>query len=150
MGGQFFGGLFLTALSLFMLRHAIKSAAKARASRSWPVVPGVMLKAEILRPLATGSRHNFIAEYEYRVREKTLIGTRVAAFTISARERVNGLAESHAVGRKVDVFVNPLDETDTLLVVGAKDPKKPHGEIWLASLGILIGVVLISWSTLGG
>ena len=145
MSGQFFGGMFLTSLSLFLLRHAIKSAETAKASRSWPTVSGIMLKAEVLRPLSTSSRHNFLAEYEYQISGKTFIGTRVAPFTISAREQVLALAETHAVGRKVDVFVNPQDDRDALLVVGPKDPNKPLGEVWLAGLGLLMGAALVGW-----
>lgn len=148
MDGKLWGGVFMAGLGVYLLRHALASMKTADHSREWPSVRGTIISSEAIRPSATSSRVNFLAQYSYVVGSQRFQNRRVAAYTLSGSEQVQALSKSHAKGKIFDVYYDPENPADALLVTGFKDQTKRLGEPIIAGIAISIGALLIVWAIL--
>lgn len=107
----------------------VAGLAEAWASRSWPTVPGVVERSEVVRSTggtgtnrSSGYRARVVYRYEFegRIRsgDRLTIGERIA----KTRGHAESIAAQHPVGAAVAVHVDPTDPTASVLEAGL-DPE---------------------------
>ncbi len=146
-----FGGLFMSALALYLLLHAVKSLRQLRESAGWASAPGRITKAEFKEPVA-GSKgwHSFMPEYDFEVDGRAYSGQRVALYTISDRAVVKDLRERYPVGAEVTVYYDPKNPAEAALINTPRPDGKQYSEIILGSLALALGLGLVVFSFIEG
>lgn len=146
MNLQTIGGLVLAVFGAHMLRHALRNHRKALASVAWPAVEGTVTKVELWGRRNVGGEmkevEHLSVAYEYRVDGREYSGTRVAFHRLHFPETTD-FASGHPVGSRVEVFHNPEEPGEAVLVVGPRGGNKRFGEIILAGLALGVGLAVM-------
>ena len=92
---------------------------EARASASWPSVPGTITRAQI----HDGGFEQYSADvsYTYHVGTSDFTGSRIRASDgeYKQRDAAEKAIEGLTIGQSVQVFYNPIDATQSVLHAGA-------------------------------
>ena len=143
MNAPVWGGLFLTALSVYLLKHAIKRARQFRESKSWPCVKGKITESEVVRYDATTARYDFHVRYAYAVDGRDYTHNVATLYTLSGKAECEALLNQFPAGAKADIYYDPQNPQDAVLVTGATGRKgKENGELILGVLALLGGLAL--------
>lgn len=144
--------VFFASLGTFIaLRWGWQKVALARASRSWPTVPGTVLAATLVRVSGSDNGDTYRAriEYAYVVEGTRFTGDRVCAGDQLLSGSVSGankVLARYPVGTEVPAAYDPADPASSLLEPGSA------GTAWiLTALGTLfagIGVAIAVWAAL--
>jgi hypothetical protein len=142
----FLVSLGLLLFSLTMLRYALNNNSKAKASNNWATTNGKLTKLQLWGKRRVDGEmvdsENVSIKYQYEVNGKTFTGNRTAFYTLHYPETV-GFAERYPQGSTVSVFYNPTNPAESVIVPGLH-PQKPNGEIWLASIIVVVSLVVIA------
>ena len=117
------GALFLLLVGLFCLVAGGMTLRKAKASRSWPTTTGKVLSAKVVEVKGRRTRYRPKVEYEYEVGGKTLRSDQVwvdGSRDYPRIEKADDAVDRFRVGKKVTVFYDPADPSESALVVGTE------------------------------
>jgi hypothetical protein len=122
--------------------------ARARASRRWPTVPGVVRGAEIERRQALYCVYYKLAlSYRYEVGGTSYEGDRVqfGPARVTARELIETLATKYPPGAHVNVHYDPNDPSIAVLETSDEMAQQNRWRIWFFIAGpfFLSGVAAI-------
>ncbi len=139
--GRWLAAVGLIAVTPVLLFVAVRSHRAAAATAGWPTTSGIVTRAEVRE--VTKSRYATEVTYIYQVDGRDYVGTRIRAADPhhrlpAARAEIEGLA----VGQAREVFYNPADPAEALLVPGAS------GEAWLLILpaaSFAGGTAILAW-----
>jgi len=93
--------------------------ARGWASSSWPTVAGEVLESKVwTKPRQTADQEFLSVEYAYTVGQRTHEGGAVTVQGDYYGPRRDALAARFATGQEIEVFVNPNDPADAVLVPG--------------------------------
>jgi len=143
----FIGGAFIAFLGIYFAKSSIKNFKNFELSKKWPSVTGVVTKSSVWRPKSTSAHHVWSIEYIYSVNGKDYQGTRAALYTPLYEEIINW-QQDRQEGDKTDVFYNPANPAESVLVTGGRDEKK-YGEIILSVAVTLFGLAIMVAGYLG-
>ena len=121
-------GLLALVLALLgggILTTGITLARRALAARRWPETEGRVTAASVERIwMGRGSLHFPRVEYEYRVGDERLVGTRLGFAPrrprLSYGAALYALQHQYPRGRTVAVRYNPLNSSDSVLEPGIR------------------------------
>ncbi len=138
-------GIGFVIFGTFLLRHAVHKYRKALESQNWPTVQGILVKVHLWGKRLVNSEmqaaNKLAVEYEYTVQENKYTGISVTFYTLMYPETFN-FAEDHPENSSVDVFYNPSNPSESVLIPGLRKDK-PYSDLILAVLTIIIGVALV-------
>ncbi len=140
MSNTVWGGLFFCALSIWLLKHAIKELLNYEPSKRWPSTIGKIEDHENIQ-LLPGRHRDIFVEYKYEVSNKKYIGAKIALYTLSRKE-AKELEEQYSIKPRVNVFYNPRDPSESLLIVGGRKDK-PYSDLIMAIIGLLVGILIL-------
>ncbi|MEO0914030.1 MAG: DUF3592 domain-containing protein [Pseudomonadota bacterium] len=144
---MFFGGVFLSALALYLLAHALKSLRQLDVSAAWEAAEGRITSAEFTAPVAGSSGwHSFMPEYTFDVGGQRYTGRRVALYTIAGQAEVQALRERYPVGAAVTVHYDPSDPNEAVLIKAPPPGGKRYSDVVLAGLALAVGLALMVFS----
>lgn len=144
-------GLAFALFGIYMLRHALASYRKARASQAWPWVAGQISdvrlwgKRRVDGVLMDAER--LAVEYHYSINGSAHTGRAIAFFTLVYPETLT-LAQQLRADKNIKVYVNPKDPADAVLITGLRQDK-PYSDVILGCLGAAVGLVILTLSLLG-
>ena len=142
-------GAAFAIFSAYLLKHAITSYRRGKASLTWPSVDGRMTAVRLwgLRRVDGKMRdvERLAVEYVYEVNGTRYTGASAAFYSLVYPETAD-FAERHPVESSVRVFHDPADPTLSVLTPGPRRDK-PFSDFILAALGLLvgIGVAVLGW-----
>jgi hypothetical protein len=131
---QLVGGVALVLAGGYVLVHSLSELSRARASRSWPAVDGIIEATGVDSSRGrTGTTFHPLVRYRYGIGDRQYVCDRIAfggtvgsSFRFFATRR----AERYGSAKTVRVFVCPEDPSLAVL-----EPGVP----WLSPLWIAIG-----------
>ncbi|MCP9291970.1 DUF3592 domain-containing protein [Gracilimonas sediminicola] len=138
-------GLAFSLLGIYLLIYALRNHKKALASQNWPKVSGKLVSINLW-----GKRNidgqmidadKLSVKYDYSVHDKVYAGTVVAFYTLMYPETTE-FAEDHTTDSPVDVYYNPAEPSESVLIPGHRKGSKRYSDLILAILAVLIGVVV--------
>lgn len=131
------GGIWILKLSVGWRR-------KGTASTEWPSVRGKILSSKL--HLANASRTSIGPDvslrYEYAVGSEEYTNEKIAFYEVTTTDEANVLYERFPPGAEVDVFYNPANRKESVLVQGLRTEKQFH-EFAMGVIVILVGLVLM-------
>ena len=135
---------------LYMARHSIISHKNANESRNWPMTSGKIIVMELWGRRNIDGRmveaENLKVKYEYEINNKKYVSKTSAFYTLHYPEAMNFFNSTRG-SRGVDVYYNPLNPAQSVLIRGPH-PNKPHGDLILGSVFIVIGLAPLLYSLL--
>ncbi|WP_127560322.1 DUF3592 domain-containing protein [Saccharospirillum alexandrii] len=142
-------GLAFALFGIYLLFHSIANYRHAKASQGWPSVVGRLVEVQLWKKrLIEGemkdAEHVKVA-FSYQVNGRDYTGRLPTFYTLVYPETVE-FAERYPVGSEVQVYYNPVNPADAVLVPGLKKDK-PYSELILAviCLGVGIAVAVLGW-----
>lgn len=143
MNAPFWGGVFMTALSAYLLKHAIKRYRQFSDSAAWPSTEGRITESEVVRYDATTSRYDFLVRYSYNVDGRDYTHNVATLYTLSGKAECEALLEKFPAGTNAPVYYDPQNPQDAVLVTGADARKgKEKGELILGTAALIGGLTL--------
>jgi hypothetical protein len=135
-------------LGAFFYAQSRWNLARARASRRWPTVPGVVQADEVERRQGSFFMFYKLAlRYRYEVGGISYDGDRVqfGPARVAARELIAKLATKYPPGARVIVHYDPNDPSAALLETSDEMAQQNRWRIWFFFIGpfFLSGVVAI-------
>ena len=125
---------------IYMLRHALINHRNARASNDWTFVTGTLTELQLWGKRRINGEmvdsENLSVQYQYEVNGKNFTGSRAAFYTLHYPETVD-FVNRYPQGSTIPVMYNPQNPVESVIVPGLH-PLKPHSEIWLAGVGVVI------------
>lgn len=132
-----FGVVFVT-IGLWLFVWDIGMIRKARASRSWPRVVGIVTSAEVGRHRGQAAPH---VVYDYTVEGVTYTSHQIS-FDVFDKPGGKGFAHSivsrYPIGGKVDVYVDPNDPTTAIIEPEVYSPF--YAPLLFASISVIAGL----------
>jgi hypothetical protein len=138
-------GIIFTFFCIFMCRFAMRNYKKSLASESWPSVSGEMVKVSlwgkrnINGEMKDADKLN--VEYKYTVKGAEFKNKDVAFYTLMYPETLD-FAGNHPVNSQIDVYYNPHEPTQSVLIIGPRKGSKRYSDLSIAIIGILVGVAI--------
>ncbi|HVM62762.1 MAG TPA: DUF3592 domain-containing protein [Verrucomicrobiae bacterium] len=143
--GQVRGACFVLVLGVLPILYGAWSTYHDRPSLQWPKVSGQILQAErryISRP--RNSYYHLVISYAYGVNDQRYLGNQFALWDTDwyiDRDTVLAFLAAHPVHSTVDVFYDPRDPQNAVLVPGADEPRN-RLFIWCGTLMAALSVYL--------
>jgi len=139
------GAFLLILLAGFgLLFFGLTNLRKAQASLDWDRVPGQVLHSRIEKlfdHVESEQVSRVHISYSYSINEQTYKSDRFRLQRSDANVRsfldAKSFNEKFAAGRTVEVFVNPLDPTDSVLEAGMSERARSH-QLGLVASGIVV------------
>nr|WP_310076409.1 DUF3592 domain-containing protein [Cellvibrio fibrivorans] len=145
---QLLGGIFFMALSLAMFFHSVRELNKAKSSINWVKTLGKIKQVRLYGVrIVNGSRKNaetLDLEYEYIANEKSYKSSRIAFYTLHFPDSYN-FSLGKIVGENINVYYNPENHGESVLIVGAQSGKEFSGH-YLSIICFIIGVITLIFS----
>jgi Protein of unknown function (DUF3592) len=120
--------LVFIATGAVIISYAIRTAAKARQSPSWPSIEGEIAHSAVQQETnttATGYSTTYKADisYRYKVNGTNYSSTKVSHVTLStsATSRAQGIVQKYPDKSRVQVYYNPSDPSEAVLEPGNTD-----------------------------
>ncbi len=129
---------------VYMARHAVLSYQRSRGSDRWPTTEGILADVHLW-----GTRNidgemieaeNLRVTYNYDIDGVRYSGSNVAFYHLHYPETIE-FAKAHPQDSRVEVFYNPKNFGESVLISGVH-PTKPYGGLILAFSGVLISVAV--------
>lgn len=136
----FWLGLVGLAMTGWLLQSAIRSYAAANASRHWSRVTGTIIESRAVKWKATSNHRTLFVTYRYSVEGRDYESTQASFYTLAEGE-VDRLEREHQRSTTVAVYHDPHDHARATLVTGPH-PQKPHSDVVLALLGLLVATAV--------
>jgi hypothetical protein len=119
--------LVFVAIGAAILKYAVKMAAKAQQSLSWPSIDGEIAHSAVLcqpnsgTTTAGGSTFKADIAYRYKVNGANYSSSKIALLDLSASGsgRAQSIVERYPDESRVQVFYNPADPSDAILEPGS-------------------------------
>lgn len=136
--------LFLFAGSIILIIGSSKLW-DAHKSSTWESTPGIITSSKIEDELTSDSTVVFHARinYAYEVNGKKYDGTRISFgdFSSSSSERPFEITQRYSLGKKVDVYFNPENPKDSLLLPGIQP--QTYFTTYFALVFLLFGALIL-------
>lgn len=128
---------------LWILKLAVGWRKKAIESEGWPSAPGKILKSKLHLSNAarTSIGPDVSVTYEYFIDSQRYTNEKVAFYEVTTSEEAAALYERFSSGVEVDVFYNPQDYGESVLVRGRRPEKRFH-EFAMGAIVAIVGVFL--------
>ncbi len=137
-------GIGILIFSIYILRHAVVHYRKALASQKWPSVQGKLIDVHLWGKSNIDGEIKDVdklgVKYEYQTQDRTHVGTTTAFFTLMYPETFD-FATSHPLNSYIEVYYNPLNPTESVLIPGPRKDKR-YSDLILGILGVLTGMVV--------
>ncbi len=137
-------GIGLAIISSYFLRHAFQRCRKAFESQNWPTANGVLIRVQLWGKRLVNSEmqaaNKLFVEYEYTVQENKYTGSSVTFYTLMFPETFN-FAQNHPENSNINVFYNPSDPSESVLIPGLRKDK-PYSDLIIAAFAIITGIAL--------
>lgn len=143
---RWFAAIFLLAMTPVLGVVGWKTYQSAKVTETWPTATGVMTRVQLRDAGVRGGYRRYEPDvaYVYQVNGQRFEGTKVRRQDPYLREwQAKDWLKGLAVGQRRDVYYNPADPSDALLVPGAIS-----GEAWLIPLPIVPligGMAILIW-----
>lgn len=138
-------GIVFTLFGVYLIIHAVRNHRRAKQSESWPKVSGKLLNVELWGKRNIGGEmkdaEKLSVKYEYTLKGKVHESSTVAFYTLMFPETTQ-FAENNSPDQSVDVYYNPADPSESVLIPGHRKGNKRYSDLILAMLAVLIGVVV--------
>ncbi|MGN8224473.1 DUF3592 domain-containing protein [Gracilimonas sp. BCB1] len=125
--------------------YAVRNLRRAKQSEGWPVVNGELLSVELWGKRNIDGQmkdaEKLSVQYEYSVRNKVYTGTAVAFYTLMYPETTE-FADNNSADSPVDVYYNPDEPSESVLIPGHRKGNKRYSDLILALFAVLIGIVV--------
>ena len=113
---------------------------KALDSESWPSVEGEILESKLERSKSDGAtKYRANVNYIYEIAEKEFTGKKIGFSALATKSYTQKLIERYPVGENVEVYYNPENHSDSVLLPGLN---------FVLILGPTIGIIIISLSAI--
>ena len=136
-------------LSAILFFPGLALIEKGKSSESWPGVPGKILASQtsVIEFGRGADRNKPFVQYSYKTPSGEKVGERIwlgAGRSEGGCKPEEKIGERYPVGRRVTVYVNPKNDTETLLQPGV--PDGAYALIVLSGIALAVTVALILYA----